>query len=95
MADSKTPLESNNFYHVFNHAVGSEKLFCSARNYQFFLEKFKMYLSDYIDLFTYCLLPNHFHLLFQVKPENNILTAYYSKHTKKGNIDKEVSEIIS
>jgi len=96
MADSKTPLESNNFYHVFNHAVGNEILFKSDRNYLFFLDRFNKYLSDYIDLYCYCLLPNHFHLLFQTKSEENILAAYYSIH-KKINLkaDLKVSEIIS
>ena len=33
------PLESDKFYHIFNHAVGNEKLFANNDNYTYFLKK--------------------------------------------------------
>ena len=38
----------------------------------FFLIKFATYLSSYIKIYAYCLLPNHFHFLIQVKSEETI-----------------------
>lgn len=73
MADSKTPLEPGNFYHVYNHAVGNEKLFKTRSNYLFFLEKLGKYLTDFIDIYCYCLMPNHFHLLVRIKDHRSIL----------------------
>jgi len=75
MADSKTPLEPGNFYHVYNHAVGNEKLFKTRNNYYFFLDKLWTYLSGFVDIYSYCLMPNHFHLLIRVKDHKSILSA--------------------
>jgi len=65
------PFEPSNFYHVYNHAVGKELLFRDAENYIFFLKKFSYYLGPYLDLYSYCLLPNHFHLLIKVSKNTN------------------------
>ena len=59
MADSKTHLEQEKFYHIYNHAVGEELLFKSERNYLFFLDLTKRYLNDYVTFYAYCLMPNH------------------------------------
>lgn len=60
------PFEPGRFFHVYNHAVGSELLFKENENYRFFLKKFSKYLNHHISLYSYCLLPNHFHLLIKV-----------------------------
>src|SRR4051794_21922800 len=60
------------YYHMFNRAVGSEKLFLEEENYSFFIKRFNHYVSPIADIFCYCLLPNHFHFLIRVKPFNNI-----------------------
>ena len=66
-----TPLmQADSFYHIFNRANSNhDVLFTSAENYRFFLIKFATYLSPYIKIYAYCLLPNHFHFLIQVKSE--------------------------
>jgi|SRR6056297_30543 len=60
------PFEPGNFFHVYNHAIGSELLFREGENYLFFLQKFSRFLDPYVSLYSYCLLPNHFHLLIKV-----------------------------
>ena len=71
MIDYRTPLNPNNYYHIFNHAVGKENLFVENKNYLFFLNKFEKYLADIVDVLSYCLMPNHFHLLIRVKENVN------------------------
>jgi putative transposase len=56
------------FYHVFNHAVGNEKLFRNAENFEFFFSKYDYYMNPVWDTYAYCIMPNHFHLLIKVKP---------------------------
>jgi REP element-mobilizing transposase RayT len=63
------PFEVNHFYHIFNKTINKEKLFYSNRNYPFFLKRYKNYLSEYLDTYSYCLIPNHFHLLARLKPD--------------------------
>ncbi len=73
MADTKTYLEQDRFYHIYNHAVGNEQLFNSDNNYLFFLKLFKKYLLEYVDMYAYCLMPNHFHFIIKIKSEKEIL----------------------
>ena len=67
MADTKTPLEENRYYHIYNHAVGKELLFFKEENYLYFLNKLAAKLSLYFNFYAYCLMPNHFHLVVSVK----------------------------
>jgi REP element-mobilizing transposase RayT len=60
------------FYHIYNHAVGSDDLFKSHENYLFFLNKYDKYLFPIFKTYAYCLMPNHFHLLIQVRSEQTI-----------------------
>jgi REP element-mobilizing transposase RayT len=75
MADSKTPLEPGNFYHIYNHAVGKEKMFKTKTNYLYFIDRLEYYLHGYVDIYSYCLMPNHFHILIRVRDHKSILTA--------------------
>jgi REP element-mobilizing transposase RayT len=61
------PLIENNFYHIYNRGNNKENIFFSTENYHYFLRKYDEYLSDYLETYAYCLLPNHFHLLVRVK----------------------------
>ncbi|MBN3036758.1 MAG: hypothetical protein JW861_14330 [Bacteroidales bacterium] len=70
MIDYRSSLEPNKFYHIFNHAVGNENLFVEDKNYIFFLNKFEKYMVEFVDVFAYCLMPNHFHFLLRVKDVN-------------------------
>ena len=66
-ADYHIPLLPDNVYHLFNHAVGEEKLFKSAENYLYFLRRYAEHVQSICDTYCYCLLPNHFHLLVRIK----------------------------
>jgi REP element-mobilizing transposase RayT len=62
------PFEPETFYHIFNHAVGSENLFRTDDNYQYFLKKYAEHTESVWETYAYCLMPNHFHFLIKVKP---------------------------
>jgi REP element-mobilizing transposase RayT len=68
MSKYHIPLAAEQYYHVYNRAIGMEKLFSEENDYSFFLEKAAKYLSPIIDIYSWCLLPNHFHFLIKVKP---------------------------
>ena len=59
------PLLPDTSYHIFNHANGFENIFRHEANYWFFLEKYRKYIGPVAETYTYCLLPNHFHLLIR------------------------------
>ena len=59
--------EPDTYYHIFNHAVGTENLFRSDDNFRYFLKKYHAYTTDIWETFAYCLMPNHFHFLVRIK----------------------------
>jgi REP element-mobilizing transposase RayT len=73
-------LQPDTFYHIYNRANGSEKLFITDENYVFFLRKYKEYISPICHTYCYCLMPNHFHFLIQIKSEDE-LELYFNEKT--------------
>tara|TARA_R110001599_G_scaffold144529_1_gene326187 strand:- start:3810 stop:4379 length:570 start_codon:yes stop_codon:yes gene_type:complete len=60
-------VQSTNYYHIFNQGNNGENIFIEEMNYVYFLELIKKHLLPVIDILSYCLLKNHFHLLVYVK----------------------------
>jgi REP element-mobilizing transposase RayT len=56
-------------YHVYNRGNNRQAIFFSYGNYLFFLRKIRQHLLPCCDLLAYCLMPNHFHLLLETKPD--------------------------
>jgi putative transposase len=60
------------YYHIYNRGNNREKIFFEPGNYPFFLRRLDEYLLACIELFAFCLLQNHFHLLVKVKDKTSI-----------------------
>jgi putative transposase len=58
-------------YHVYNQGNNREQLFFERENYLYFLKKVEKHLVPHVNILAWCLMPNHYHILFQVKPEYN------------------------
>ncbi|MBN1220854.1 MAG: transposase [Anaerolineae bacterium] len=72
-----TPLEFNQYYHIYNRGNNRENLFRKPDNYHYFLKLYTKHISPITDTFAYCLLPNHFHLLVRIKsPDEQDLTSF-------------------
>ena len=54
-------------YHVFNRSNGV--LFHNRENFLYFLKKIRIHVLPFADILSYCLMPNHFHLILTIKPE--------------------------
>ena len=70
------PLLPDHFYHVFNHAVGTENLFRETDNYSYFLDLAIKHIVPVADFYAYNLLPNHFHFLIKIKSEQELADHY-------------------
>ena len=66
--DYHIPLLADNTYHILSRAVGKEKLFLEEDNYRFFLSRYQKYIPPVAEAFAFSLLPNHFHVMVQIKP---------------------------
>lgn len=77
-------LEPGVCYHIYNRAVGNEKLFLSSDHYAYFLDKWQTYITPYFSTYAYCLMPNHFHFLAKAKPLNEgVLVAIRNNPSRK------------
>jgi len=82
MSKYYAPLLPNQAYHVFNRAIGNERLFKTVDNFRYFLAKMAQHILPVAEIFTYSLIPNHFHLLIRVKDEKTIITYFELKKKK-------------
>lgn len=53
--------ELDAIYHVYNRC--NELMFYKKENYIYFLQKIRKHVLPYADILSYCLMPNHFHIL--------------------------------
>jgi len=62
-----TLLHPSCYYHIYNHANGSDNIFRDRENYYYFLKKWREYTEAFIETISFCLMPNHFHFLIWIK----------------------------
>jgi REP element-mobilizing transposase RayT len=74
-------IEPDTFYHIYNRGINSCSIFQNEQNRLFFLSKFSHYLNEICEVYTYCLMPNHFHFLVKIKSKETLLT-FAEKHAK-------------
>jgi len=60
-------LEEGSYYHIYNRGINGEEIFKAPKDYGLFIKSFEDYSRDVLDVFTYCLLSNHFHSLVYTK----------------------------
>ncbi len=89
--NQKDYFDYGDVYHIYNKVVTGQKLFESECDYQYFLEKYMIYLSPYFDTFAYCLIPNHFHFLVKVKEKEMIDVSKEDTNAAKKYLDGEES----
>ncbi|QIY91152.1 transposase [Chryseobacterium gallinarum] len=88
-------------YHIYTHANGKDLIFRENENYKYFLSKLLKYIIPVAEIYAYCLMPNHFHLLIRFKESDqtsaedehkylmkqfsNLLNGYAKAYNKKYN----------
>jgi REP element-mobilizing transposase RayT len=62
-----SPLQPGVIYHIYNRGVNGETIFREKRNYEYFVNLYVRHVQPVAETYTFCLLPNHFHLLAEIK----------------------------
>lgn len=71
MPNRTLPLDDEGMYHLYNRATGSEPLFQNDIQYRHFLQRLEKYVLPQAHIWSYCLMPNHYHLLIEIKEHTN------------------------
>ncbi len=81
-------------YHIYNRGNNKNRIFFCRDNYIFFLKKVRRELSQHMDFLAYCLMPNHFHFLVQVKDkiEYSSDDFNYSSDDLKSSDESKISD---
>ncbi|GAB3328759.1 hypothetical protein GCM10027299_31360 [Larkinella ripae] len=75
-AETYPPLLADHYYHIYNHANGTELLFREPDNYRYFLKKYADHCISIADTFSYCLIPNHFHAIIRIKTVAELIAHF-------------------
>lgn len=75
-------LEPSQYYHFYNRGNNRDHIFIEKENYYYFLKLIKKYLIPILDIYSYCLLPNHFHLIVRIKEDENLPIKIQENKTK-------------
>ena len=66
-------------YHVFNRGNNKEDIFKEEKNYHYFLSLLQKYVLPVAEIYAYCLLKNHFHLVVRIKDADLLADKYKEK----------------
>jgi putative transposase len=64
------------YYHIYNRGINSCDLFKHPDNYKYFQTLLEKFVSPVAEIYSWVILPNHFHLLIRVKES---ISYKYSK----------------
>jgi REP element-mobilizing transposase RayT len=89
-------LEAGGFYHIYNRANSKKDLlFAENRNYYYFLDKYVDYLYPFVETYAFCLIPNHFHFLIEVRPEEQIRAYLYVQRKWEKMREAPIQKVLS
>ena len=59
-------------YHIYNRGNNGDIVFSEADNYEYFLFLMRRHLFPVSDIYAYCIMSNHFHIVLRVKEETDL-----------------------
>ncbi|MCB2197696.1 MAG: transposase [Bacteroidetes bacterium] len=68
----KPLLENDRYYHIYNRGNNYENIFIKEKDYLHFLKLLEIFILPVADIYAWCLMKNHFHLLVRIKEEKEI-----------------------
>ncbi|OMQ10989.1 transposase [[Flexibacter] sp. ATCC 35103] len=92
----KDVFEEGQYYHIYNRGNNKENIFIEEKNYNYFLEKVKKYILPIADIYAYCLLKNHFHIVLRIKDKVDLPEKFIEKiHLPFSNLFNAYSKSIN
>jgi REP element-mobilizing transposase RayT len=83
-----TKLKEGSYYHLYNRGNNKLPLFFEDKNYYYFLAQLKKYLHGPSFIYSYCLMPNHFHVFLKIEDVASFekqIRSFFISYTKSVN----------
>lgn len=82
-------------YHIYNQGNNRDKVFHNRSDYLLFINKIRKAFLQHCNVLAWCLMPNHFHILVQIKQDYE-LDYLPNDQTKKLNaINSNIGSMLS
>lgn len=78
---------SGGIYHVFNQGNNKQIVFFNRNNYLYFLRKLRVQILPFADILSWCLMPNHFHLMIYVIETEVPWNYLHKNHDSMSKVD--------
>jgi putative transposase len=62
-------ITTETYHHLYNRGNNKNLIFFENENYIYFLNQFKKYVLPFCDVYSYCLMPNHFHFFIRINED--------------------------
>lgn len=93
------PLTPGGLFHIYNRGNNRDSIFTKHWHYARFFALMRHHLLPVADVFAFCFLPNHFHLLARIKPldllperwaaqPSQALSNWFNAHARTFNWDQ-------
>lgn len=63
----------DSLYHIYNRGNQKQLIFFTPENYHYFIRKMDKLIASRCDLLSYCLMPNHFHMLVHTNERSTLM----------------------
>ncbi|SKB46108.1 REP element-mobilizing transposase RayT [Salegentibacter holothuriorum] len=63
------PIIADRYYHIYNRGNNKQSIFFEEKNYDYFISLIVKYLIPVANIYSYCLIKNHFHILIKTKTD--------------------------
>jgi len=87
--------EPGHIYHLYNRGNNKVPIFFSSKNYLYLLAKVRTEWLSFCDVFSYCLMPNHFHFMLQANNDGCQPVTLKAKSTHLQNLSKAIGKSLS
>jgi REP element-mobilizing transposase RayT len=69
----------NTYHHLYNRGANKALIFFEVENYLYFLRRMKYYSKNFkIQILSYCLMPNHFHIFLKQTTDEFSISFFIS-----------------
>lgn len=80
MGNNRPPFTPDTVFHVYNHGNAEDNIFREEENYRYFLKRYAHYIYPVAKTYAFCLLPNHFHLMVEVRSKEELEEFFKEKN---------------